>query len=157
MKNEWMPAFGKMVYGIYVLTTAHEGMINGMIASWVVQVSYDPPLIMAAVHPNRYTHQLIEKSGRFVLHLISKDRKDFLKRFKGPHPPAKFSSVEWKKGLGGCPVLKDCAAWFECEVETAYTPGNHTLFIGKVLKAGVHSATRVLNTTDYNGVYLGKD
>ena len=32
-----------MTYGIYVLTCRHEETINGMIASWVTQVSYDPP------------------------------------------------------------------------------------------------------------------
>ena len=37
----------------------YEEEVNGMIASWVSQISYDPRLIMAAVHPNRYSHQLI--------------------------------------------------------------------------------------------------
>jgi flavin reductase (DIM6/NTAB) family NADH-FMN oxidoreductase RutF len=59
MEKEWLAAFGKMSYGIYVLTTAFEGRINGMIASWVSQISYDPPLIMVAVHPNRFSHGLI--------------------------------------------------------------------------------------------------
>jgi flavin reductase (DIM6/NTAB) family NADH-FMN oxidoreductase RutF len=35
MEQEWLSAFGKMIYGIYVLTTAFEDIINGMIASWV--------------------------------------------------------------------------------------------------------------------------
>ncbi|MEJ2286300.1 MAG: flavin reductase, partial [Desulfobacterales bacterium] len=38
-----------MTYGIYVLTSCHQQEINGMIASWVSQVSYTPPLIMVAV------------------------------------------------------------------------------------------------------------
>ena len=42
-----MSAFSKMAYGIYVLTTAVEDKMNGMIASWVSQVSYEPPLILA--------------------------------------------------------------------------------------------------------------
>lgn len=32
-----------MTYGIYVLTTRMGETINGMIASWVSQTSYDPP------------------------------------------------------------------------------------------------------------------
>jgi flavin reductase (DIM6/NTAB) family NADH-FMN oxidoreductase RutF len=38
MGKEWQQAFGKMVYGIYVLTTARGDEVNGMIASWVSQV-----------------------------------------------------------------------------------------------------------------------
>ena len=39
MKDQWVKAFGKMTYGIYVLTAAHEDRRNAMIASWVSQVS----------------------------------------------------------------------------------------------------------------------
>ena len=63
MKDKWIRALGSMTYGIYVLTSFYEEEINGMIASWVSQVSYDPLLIMVAVHPNRYSHNLIDKSG----------------------------------------------------------------------------------------------
>jgi flavin reductase (DIM6/NTAB) family NADH-FMN oxidoreductase RutF len=55
-----------MTYGIYVLTSFYKEEINGMIASWVSQVSYDPLLIMAAVHTHRYSHHLIEKAGAFA-------------------------------------------------------------------------------------------
>jgi len=44
MKKEWLAAFGQMTYGIYVLTTRVDDVVNGMIASWATQVSYDPPV-----------------------------------------------------------------------------------------------------------------
>ena len=72
MKDEWIRALGTMTYGIYVLTSHHKEEINGMIASWVSQVSYDPLLIMVALHTNRYSHQLIEKSGCFALHVVAR-------------------------------------------------------------------------------------
>jgi len=74
MQGQWIKAFAKMTYGIYVLTSRADEAINGMIASWVSQVSYEPPLIMVAVHPKRYSHQLIEKGGSFVLHVVSSSR-----------------------------------------------------------------------------------
>ena len=58
-----------MANGIYVLTTRLDDTINGMIASWVTQISYAPPLIMVAIHPNRYSHTLIDKSGVFALNV----------------------------------------------------------------------------------------
>jgi flavin reductase (DIM6/NTAB) family NADH-FMN oxidoreductase RutF len=53
MQDQWIKAFAKMTYGIYVLTSGADEAINGMIASWVSQVSYEPPLVMVAVHPKR--------------------------------------------------------------------------------------------------------
>ncbi|MDY6879361.1 MAG: flavin reductase family protein, partial [Thermodesulfobacteriota bacterium] len=63
MNTEWQEVLGKMTYGIYVLTTSVKEEINGMIASWVSQVSYEPPLIMVAIHPNRYSHHMVKESG----------------------------------------------------------------------------------------------
>ena len=156
MKEEWIEAFGKMTYGIYVLTSKAGEAVNGMIASWVSQVSYDPPLIMAAVHPNRYSHQLIEKGGSFALHVLSGTQKDFLSRFKGPDAKDKFSGLNWTEGQTGSPILNDCLAYLECELKTHYRPGNHTLFVGEVIDAGVFAGEKPFHTGEYPGIYLGK-
>jgi flavin reductase (DIM6/NTAB) family NADH-FMN oxidoreductase RutF len=156
MKDEWIQALKSMTYGIYVLTSFYEEEINGMIASWVSQVSYDPLLIMVAVHPNRYSHNLIAKSGYFALHVLAADQSNLLGRFKGPDPKAKFSSIQWQRGRTGCPILSDSMAYFECRVTAEYTPGNHTLFLGEVLAARVIGKGNVLSSRDYDGVYLGK-
>ena len=145
-----------MTYGIYVLTTFYEDQINAMIASWVCQLSYDPPLVMIAVHPNRYSHQLIERSGSFALHSISKARTDFLSRFKGDDPGVKFAGIRWTRGKTGCPVLNECIAYLECTVKATYKPGNHTLFIGEVIAGGVFGHQKPFTTREYDGVYLGK-
>lgn len=156
MENKWIQAFGKMTYGIYILTTFYEDEINGMIASWVSQISYDPPLVMTAVHPNRYSHQLIEQSGSFALHMLSKKQADFLSRFKGDDPKGKFGGIQWTKGKTGCPILYECIAYMECTVKAAYKPGNHTLFIGEIVDAHRFSDDDLLTTLDYRGQYLGK-
>lgn len=155
MEDTWQQAFGKMVYGIYVLTAAHGEEINGMIASWVSQVSHEPPLVMAAVHPNRYTHDLIRQSGAFALHVIAKEQKDLLARFKGPDPRVKFAALEWRKGRTGSPILEDCIAWLECHVQESFSPGNHTLFVGEVVSGNRISDGLPLDTGDYDGVYVG--
>lgn len=156
MEKEWLSAFAKMTYGIYVLTTALEDKINGMIASWVSQISYAPPLITVAVHPNRYSHQLIHQSRCFALHVLAQEQQDFLKRFKAPDPIAKFAGIKWRNGRTGSPIIADCIGWFDCLVEDSLNPGNHTVFIGKVVDAAKVSENAVMSTADYDGVYIGK-
>lgn len=157
MDKNWQAALGAMTYGIYVLTTRRDEAINGMIASWVTQVSHSPPLILAAVHPNRFSHDLMAENGAFGLHVIDRRRPDMLKRFKGPDPAKKFDALEWTDGHTGVPVLKDCLAWFELRIRERLTPGNHTLFIGEIVAAGVNQSGTPLSTLDYDGMYTGKN
>lgn len=145
-----------MTYGIYILTTRLESAINGMIVSWVSQVSYDPPLFMVAVHCNRYTHGLLVKSGYFALHILSRDQKELLDRFKGPVAREKFEAIAWEDGVTGCPILTDCIGCIECCITRSLAPGNHTLFIGEVVNAVFNAEKRPLCTLDYEGCYLGK-
>jgi len=156
MKDAIIKNMAHATYGLYVLTTRLEDVINGMIASWVSQVSYDPPLFMAAIHPNRYSHDLIVKSGYFALHILGKDHKNLIKKFKGPSAGEKFESLEWEGGLTGCPILSDCLGCMECRVIKSLSPGNHTLFIGEVVNAVFHGEGAPLCTLDYDGRYLGK-
>ncbi len=156
MKDNWLSALRHMTYGIYVLTTQFDKTINGMIASWVTQVSYDPPLILVAIHPNRYSHELLKKSGCFALHALERSQKEMLNRFKGPDPAKKFSGINWEPGQTGAPVIKDCMAWLECRVKESWTPGNHTLFIGEIVHADSGQSGQPLCTLDYEGMYTGK-
>ncbi len=157
MEKELLKAFGQMTYGIYILTSKFEDEINGMVASWVTQVSYDPPLILVAIHPNRYSHNLLEKSHVFALHVLDSSQKGMLKRFKGSDIKKKFSDIPWELSKTGVPILKNCLAWFELKVTGHLTPGNHTLFIGKVVNNGTESKGNPLCTLEYQGKYIGEN
>ncbi|BBO82640.1 flavin reductase family protein [Desulfosarcina ovata] len=156
MQDALLKNMAHMTYGIYVLTTRAGETINGMIASWVSQVSFDPPLFMVAVHPNRYSHELLVKSGHFALHIIDKRQRDLLARFKGPVAREKFDAIAWSDGTTGCPILTDCIGCLECRITQHLAPGNHTLFVGEVVNAIFNAEQTPLCTLDYDGCYLGK-
>ncbi len=157
MNVQWLKALGKMTYGIYVLTACYKDQYNGMIASWVSQISYEPPMIMAALHPDRYSHHLVEKSSSFAVHIISREQNEYMERFKGKNPEKKFEGIAWEKGRTGVPILKDCIAFIECSVKEIIKPGNHSLFIGEVIDAGSNLEKQPFTTMDYNRIYTGKN
>ena len=107
-------------------------------------------------YPDRYSHQLIEQSGCFALHVIDRLQTEFLARFKGPDPISKFSAMQWEHGKTGCPILSECMAYLECKVKASYSPGNHTLFLGEVVDAQSFADGTPFSSMDYNGVYSGK-
>jgi len=157
MKETWQQALGKIANGVYILTTCHKKEINGMIITWVTQISHDPPLIMVAIHPNRYSHQLVEQTGYFALNILAQHQPELIKRFMGPVPSAKFKSLQWTRGSTGCPILTSSIAGIECEVKGSQSPGNHTLFFGQIKEVQVFSNDEPMSTFDYSGTYLGKD
>lgn len=156
MDINWQLAFNQLVNGLYLLTTCHEEKVNGMIVSWATQISYDPPMIMVAVHPNRYSHQLIQESNHFALHALENTQKELIDRMMGSDPKEKFRDIYWQTSQTGCPLINDCLAWFECRVTAKFQPGNHTLFTGQVINAKLLSSGTSLSTFDYKNTYIGR-
>ena len=157
MKEAWIQTCGYLTSGIYVLTSRHNDEMNGMIASWVSQVSYDPLLIAVAIHQNRSSHRLILKGGRFAVHILHARQLEFVSRFKGPDPRAKFENVAWTEGLTGCPILRECLGYLECLTIENYRPGNHTLFVGKAVDAKILLTGEPMSSRDLDHVYRGQD
>ncbi len=157
MDSKWLQVLGMLTTGLYVLTSGRDEAVGGMIQSWVSQVSHEPPLIMIAVHPNRYTHGLILDCGSFGLHPMDKEKQDFLSRFKGPDPRSKLDGLDWTRGATGVPVVRDCPACLECTVRSSLAPGNHTMFIGEVIQVWSFRPATLLSSLDSDKQYIGRD
>ena len=122
--------------GVYIVGSAHEGKINGMTAAWVTQVSFSPKMVAVAIAPERYTFELVSRSGKFSLSLLKEDQLELAKRFGfySGRAEEKFSGVDYHL-VDGLPVLDDCVAWVSCEVEGSCQAGDHVVFVGRVVKA----------------------
>lgn len=147
---------GKITYGLYVLTAKKGEEINGMIASWVSQVSYDPPLVMVGVRKNRYTHKMIEETGIFALHVLAKEDINLVSRFKWPDPKKKFEGLKWTTKTTGAPILEQTLAYMDCKLTDTVNTGDHTLFIGQIIEAYTLKQGVPLTSLDYGKVYLGQ-
>lgn len=129
----------KLTNGIYVLTTKKGEEINGMIATWVSQVSFRPPLIIVCVKEERYSHHMIKDSNSFVLNILREDQKDLLPIFKSrvKTKADKFKEVPYLIKDTGAPIIKEALAFLECKVTLSLDPGDHTIFLGEVIRAEI--------------------
>ena len=50
----------------------------------------------------------------------------------------KFEEVEFYLGETGCPIISDTLGYVECRVVGAVEEGDHTVYVGEVIGAGVH-------------------
>ena len=139
IKQEISLAQRQIVHGVYVISTRLGEKVNAMTAAWVGRASFEPPLITVAIGKTRYTHDMIMGSGVFAVNVLGADNIAAGKRFglKSGRNTDKFAGVGYDTKTTGAPVLRDCIAWMDCKVVSHHDAGDHTLFIGTVIDAGV--------------------
>ena len=149
-------ALKKLTTGIYIVTSKQESRINGMVASWISQVSFSPPLIMLAVKKERYSHGMIKAGKVFAVNVLSTQQKKEVTLFKGSHKPEeKFFNIPYEINKTGAPILKDALAYLDCVLTDQFTPGDHTIFIGEVIAGDVLKDGDPLSSHDLEHVYGG--
>ena len=50
----------KIPHGLYICGVKNEEEVNGFTASWLMQASFQPPLIVNCVKQNSISHQMIK-------------------------------------------------------------------------------------------------
>ena len=130
----WAEALGRVVSGWFVMTV-HDGPDHplGMLLSFVQQVGFDPPRLVAAVKKDRALVPVLDREGRFVLNICAQDDKTLFARFAKPPEDRStmFDGLEVEPVVEGI-VLKASAAYLQCSVVEKVDSGDHWLYIAEV-------------------------
>lgn len=143
MKNK--KAMYALSYGLFVLTTREGEKDNGCIINTGMQVTTTPNRILFAVNKGNYTHDLLLKSNRFTLSVISEEADFSLFQrfgFQSGREADKFAGFA-DVVRGENEVLrptKGINAWLNGWVVSATDLGTHTLFLADVVDGDVVSA-----------------
>ncbi len=138
-KRQLKPAVGlRPVPVIMVTCVDEEERANIITLAWTGVVCSTPPMLSIAVRPERFSHDLIERTGQFVVNLPSADQlwaADYCGTRSGRHED-KFAST----GLSPIPaaevrppLIAECPINIECVVRNELKLGSHDLFIGEVV------------------------
>jgi flavin reductase (DIM6/NTAB) family NADH-FMN oxidoreductase RutF len=121
---------------IWLVTSAANGRLGGLIATWVSAASIDPvrPVVLIGLAPTHFTAELVASSGRFALHLLHERQIDLVWRFSlaSGREKNKFDGLEYRLDAGGVPILTDCLAWLDCRVIARYDAGDRLFFWAEV-------------------------
>jgi flavin reductase (DIM6/NTAB) family NADH-FMN oxidoreductase RutF len=130
---------GRIPSGLFVLTFRHGKRETGMLASWVQQCSFDPPLITAAIRKERDVLAWLTEGASFTVNVIPEGGKALVVHFgKGFElgEPA-FNGLELKREADSPPILMAAHAYLACRVRARLEAGDHVLVVGHVEKGGV--------------------
>lgn len=128
-------ALGRFATGVTVITTrTPDGKLEGLTANSFSAVSLDPPLVLWSLRRNAPSLQSFLDSGYFAVNVLASNQSDLSRHFATPAKD-KFVACSYRPGLGGCPLLPDTLAGFECSTEHTVIGGDHLIFIGRVRRA----------------------
>lgn len=142
-KQSWKP--GNMLYPLPVVmvSCSRKGeKPNIVTVAWTGTICSDPAMVSISVRPERYSHDIIEETGEFVINLVTKDltyATDYcgvrsgrdVDKFKEmnltPLPSKMIDAV----GIEESPVN------IECKVVEVKKLGSHDMFIAEVVNVTV--------------------
>ena len=127
-------------YGMFVLTAAHpDGRVAAAAVNWVTQASFEPPLVAIGVKADSGAHALIKDTQKFALNVLGKGQQGVAFTFFKPaeRKGDTISGEPVRAGSTGAPILTNAPAYVECTLETTVELGDHSIFVGKVVDAGV--------------------
>jgi len=145
-----------ITYGLYIIGTKDESGPNGFTGNWLTQTSFDPPLVALAAKAGTRSQQQIASSGVFSVNILESGQKDMAVAFFKPLEPEgnKLAGYEFYTAETGCPIFKDALRYFECKVVERVEQGDHYIYIGEVINAGVHREGEPM-TLKETGFYYG--
>lgn len=142
-KQSWKP--GNMLYPLPVVMVSCNikgEKPNIVTVAWTGTICSDPAMVSISVRPERYSHDIIEETGEFVINLVTKDltyATDYcgvrsgrdVDKFKEmnltPLPSKMIDAV----GIEESPVN------IECKVVEVKKLGSHDMFIAEVVNVTV--------------------
>ena len=137
-KVEWKS--GTFIYPIpaVMVTSGNMEKSNIMTVAWTGILNTNPAMCYISVRPERYSYNLIKKSGEFVINLTN-EKLAYATDWCGVRSGKdydKFKEMKLTKEKANhvkCPIIKESPVAVECKVKEIRKLGSHHMFLAEVL------------------------
>lgn len=123
-----------------------DAVPNIITLAWIGVASSEPPTLSAAIRPDRYSYELIRRSGEFVVNLVDADMAescDFC-GIRSGRDVDKFEACGLHaipaEGLQTAPAIAESPLSLGCKLTQIVPVGSHDLFLGRVVSVRAHSS-----------------
>ena len=124
-----------ITHGVYVISVANGTEQNAFTAAWVMQVSFDPPMIAFSINPEHYSYQLLKAGGVCTVNVLGQDHLAIAAHFGQSGIKEKMTKYRWQAGKTAAPVLSDSLAYFDCKLSHTTDAGDHKIAVCEVIAA----------------------
>ncbi len=131
---------GNMVYpvpAVMVSCGKYGEQSNIVTAAWTGTVCSDPPMAYVSLRPERYSYNMIEETGEYVINLVT---EDLVRAMDYCGVRSGRDVDKWKEcGLTpvpsetvNCPAIAESPVNIECRVTQKLELGSHHMFLAEV-------------------------
>ena len=145
-KDTWKP--GNMLYplpAVLVSVTDGLGRDNVLTVAWAGTVCTNPPMVSISVRPERYSYDMLRRTGEFVLNLTTEKMAyavDYCGVRSGRETDKfdKLGLTRMKADQVNAPLIGESPVNLECKVNQVLELGSHHMFISDVVAVHVDEA-----------------
>ena len=138
-KQSWKP--GNMLYPVpaVMVTCRRPGeKANIITLAWAGTICSDPAMVSISVRPERYSHDIIEETGEFVINLVSRSlvRSCDWCGVRSGRDYDKFKEMkltEYVSEFMDIPAINESPVNIYCKVRDINRLGSHDMFIAEVV------------------------
>lgn len=132
-------ALGKVATGLHVVTSKIGDDYAAFTASFLTQVSFDPPIVAVAMKKGRGSYDVISESRKFVVNIMGKDSMKLVGLFANPKTGGKdgLDTVSTTTKTLDLPVLTESVSYLECKFHSETDAGDHTVVFGEIVNGEV--------------------
>ena len=131
---------GNMIYplpAVMVSCGDIETESNILTVAWTGTICTNPPMAYISVRPERYSYDMIKKSGEFVINLTTEQlikATDFcgVRSGRDVYKCLKCNLTKEKADTVKCPLIAESPVNIECKVTEIKELGSHHMFIADV-------------------------
>jgi flavin reductase (DIM6/NTAB) family NADH-FMN oxidoreductase RutF len=127
---------GQFASGVTVVTTAVGDELQGITVSSFASLSMEPMLVLICIACDTTSHESIQQAGMFAVNMLTEEQEHLSQRFAS-RAVDKFVPGSYTISSSGLPLLNDVLATIECRVVNVLPGGDHTIFVGEILRASV--------------------
>lgn len=137
-KITWKPGTFEYPIPAVMVSCGTMEKANIITVAWTGIINTNPAMVYISVRLERYSHDIIEKSGEFVINLTTNDlayATDWC-GVKSGKDFDKFTKMHLTKEKGSivkCPMIAEAPVSIECKVKEIKKLGSHDMFIADVL------------------------
>ncbi|GDX85215.1 hypothetical protein LBMAG43_12570 [Methylococcaceae bacterium] len=123
-------------HGVYVIGVSDgKEHINAFTASWVMQVSFDPLLVVFSISPRHRSYAILCDSGVCAISVLKQDQIVLAQHFASSNVD-KMTNHQWHYATTFAPILSESSTYFDCKVKQTVDAGDHVLVVCEVIDAG---------------------
>ena len=148
----------KLSYGVYAVLAMDGNRPTGCIVNTVFQICSQPALIAISMNKDNYTYEVLKKSNRFSVSILSEDtRREVITElgFRSGRDSDKLTDVDYYM-LDGLPVLREeCSGVFTCDIRSMTDAGTHFVILAEVKESANGSEIAPMTYKYYHEVIKG--